>query len=237
MTAAAPDARRRLATAGFVVGVALAARRRLLHAGATPAERARPLPGDGLIPGERGITTMATTIAAPPEAVWPWLAQMGWDRAGWYSWDLLDHGGRRSATELHPEWQEIHEGDRLASLSGGRSFFLVAHVEPARSLVLRAPLDLRGRPFDPDGPRPRRFIDSRWEFFLAPRPDGTTRLLARGGSAASPRALTRLVDLVFWNPAHVVMQLRQFRNLRRRAERTVEPPVAAAPVPHLTVVP
>ncbi|MCW2958333.1 MAG: hypothetical protein JWP18_1136 [Solirubrobacterales bacterium] len=236
MTAGAPDARRRLAVVGLAVGTALVARRHLMQSGATPAERARPLPGDGLIPAERGVTTMATTIDAPPEAVWPWLAQMGWDRAGWYSWDLLDRGGRRSAGELHPEWQEIRAGDRLASISGGRSWFLVAHVEPARSLVLRATLDLQGRPFDPDGPRPRRFVDSRWEFFLAPSPDGTTRLLVRSGSAASPKVLTRLADLAFWQPAHVVMQLRQFRNLRRRAERTVEPASPPAAPPHLTVV-
>jgi hypothetical protein len=51
---------------------------------ATSRERAATLPGDGLIPGERGITTMATTIAAPPEAVWPWLVQLGKRRAGWY---------------------------------------------------------------------------------------------------------------------------------------------------------
>jgi proline iminopeptidase len=236
MSAKPRDTRRRVAAAGIATGVALALERRLMTWGSTPSERLRPLPGDGLIPGERGVTTMATTIDAPPEAVWPWLAQMGWDRAGWYSWDRLDRGGKVSAEALHPEWQALREGDHLASMADDRSWFVVAHVESGRSLVLRAPLDLRGRPFDPAGPRPRRFVDSRWEFFLAPSPDGMTRLLVRSGSAARPRVMTRLADLLFWSPVHVVMQRRQFRNLRRRVERsaTGRGPGGA---PRLTVVP
>ena len=54
---------------------------------------------------------MAVTIDAPPDQVWPWLVQMGGDRGGWYSWDRLDNGGRPSATEVHPEWQDLAFGD------------------------------------------------------------------------------------------------------------------------------
>src|SRR6516165_5923737 len=60
--------------------------------------------------GERGAT-MAVTIEVPSDQVWPWLAQMGGDRAGWYSWDRLDNGGRPSAHEVHPEWQDLSLGD------------------------------------------------------------------------------------------------------------------------------
>jgi hypothetical protein len=43
---------------------------------------------------------MAVTIDAPPDQVWLWLVQMGWDRGGWYSWDHLDNAGRPSAREV-----------------------------------------------------------------------------------------------------------------------------------------
>jgi proline iminopeptidase len=209
---------RLLLGAGALAAGALAARPRLMTWGATDEDVSRRLPGDGLIPGERDVTTMATTIAAPPAAIWPWLAQMGWSRGGWYSWDRLDHGGHPSADDVNPAWQHVAEGDRMSTVSDEQSWFDVAHVEPGRSLVLRASLDLRGRPFDPAGPRPRWYSDSRWEFFLDPQPDGTTRLLVRSGGTGVPRALLHLGGLAFWQPAHVIMQIRQFRQLRRRAE-------------------
>ncbi len=54
-------------------------------------------PGDDVVPGGRRYGAMATTIAAPPDRVWPWLVQMGCDRAGFYSFDRLDNAGRQSA--------------------------------------------------------------------------------------------------------------------------------------------
>lgn len=210
---------RPLIGAGALVAAALAVRPPLLRWGATPEDLVRRLPGDGLIPGEQGTTTMAVTIGAPPAAVWPWLAQMGWDRGGWYSWDRLDRGGRPSAETINPDWQELREGDRLYSLPDARAWFEVAHVEPGRSLVLSSCLDAKGRPLDPRRPRPRWYNEARWEFFLDPRPDGTTRLLVRSGGTGAPRGLTLLANHLFWYPAHVIMQIRQLHQLRRRAER------------------
>lgn len=53
---------------------------------ATTLEKRRPLPGDGMVPNPIFTSTHAVTIDAPPEDVWPWIAQMGGGRAGWYSW-------------------------------------------------------------------------------------------------------------------------------------------------------
>jgi hypothetical protein len=61
---------------------------------------------------------MAATIEVPPSQVWPWLIQMGCDRAGWYSWDRLDNAGVSSADLIHPEWQQIAVGDHLLSRPG-----------------------------------------------------------------------------------------------------------------------
>ena len=110
-------------------------------------------------------------------------------------------------------------------------WFDVARAEPDRSVVLRAALDLRGRPYDPAAPRPRGFVDARWEFFLDRLPDGTTRLLARSGSAGGPRWLTDVLDLALVHPAHVVMQVRQPRQLRARAESPSPHPSEGAACP------
>ena len=53
--------------------------------------------------------TRGITIDAPPEAVWPWLLQMGYGRGGWYSYDRLDMKG--SADEILPEHQALAVGD------------------------------------------------------------------------------------------------------------------------------
>ena len=106
------------AAAAAVVCYLSVVRPRLLRAGATDSEVLGPYPGAGLIPGSTRSATMAVTIDAPPSRVWPWLVQMGTDRGGWYSWDRLDNFGRRSAETIHPEWQQIAVGDRLAATAG-----------------------------------------------------------------------------------------------------------------------
>jgi len=77
-----------VALAGVVYG--LVVRTRLVRWGASDEEVARTFPGQELIPGGTRAATMAITIEAPPGEVWPWLVQMGWNRAGWYSWDRLE---------------------------------------------------------------------------------------------------------------------------------------------------
>ena len=80
------------------------------HWGVDPAEAERALPGDDLVPEPTAFDTRGLTIAAPPSAVWPWLVQMGYGRAGWYSYDAVDTS-RKSVVEIHPEWQSLAVGD------------------------------------------------------------------------------------------------------------------------------
>lgn len=198
-------------TRGVVSGVAVVAayalvvRPRMLGWGATGQERAGVFPGEGVIAGGARTATMATTLDAPPAVVWAWLAQMGTDRGGWYSWDRLDNFGRRSATEINPHWQQLQQGDRLATTPDGSQWWQAAVVEPERFLGLRMSLDLRGRPCDPTGDvRPRFYTDSLWGFMLRELLGYETHL----AQACTERGVLE--------PSHWVMQTRQFTNLRRR---------------------
>ena len=85
-------------------------RRRHLHWGATPAEITASMPGDALLPHAQFRATRAITIEAPPDAVWPWLVQVGCQRGGWYSNDLLDNLGQPSATTILPRFQHLEVG-------------------------------------------------------------------------------------------------------------------------------
>ncbi|MFE7169453.1 hypothetical protein [Streptomyces sp. NPDC057616] len=197
---------------------ALRFRPRLLTWGATPDEATRTYPGDELFPDADGTSTMATTLPAPPERVWPWLVQMGGDRGGWYSWDLLDHFGIPSADRIAPEWQNLEEGQRLPATRDGQAWFTVARVEPNRTLVLRSDLSLpSGHSFDPEWDAfPMARMDGVWSFHLSPAGDGGTRLVVRTRGQGRPRRLTRPFDLLLGEPAHFIMQTRQFHNLRTR---------------------
>jgi proline iminopeptidase len=161
---------------------------------------------------------MAITIDATPDRIWPWLVQMGYERAGWYSWDHLDNWGRSSVEQINPEWQHIQVGDRLPSMPDNRAWWEVAALEPQRFLGLRASFDLAGRPFEPSEHRPRFFTDSMWGFLLQPIDDAQTRLVVSGYWALRPRWLKPIISLLLLEPSHWIMQTRQFARLKRLAE-------------------
>ncbi|MEU0217782.1 hypothetical protein ABZ281_22900 [Streptomyces sp. NPDC006265] len=194
-------------------------RPRLLTWGATQDEVTGAYPGDELVPDPDGTSTMATTLPAPPETVWAWLVQMGYDRGGWYSWDWLDHFGEPSADRIVPEWQKLEEGQRLNAVRSSRSWFTVARLERNRTLVLRSDLGVpSGQSFDPQlDPLPRARVGGIWGFHLRPTSDGGTRLVVRTRGTGRPRPFTRPFDLLLGEPAHFIMQTRQFHNLRTRA--------------------
>lgn len=189
--------------------------------GATAEEVAAPFPHADLVPDGRRSTTMAVTIDRPPEQVWPWLVQMGWGRAGWYSWDLLDNAGRRSATEIHPEWQDLAVGDQMKYWSLGHvaDAYRVAFVEPGTFLGLYGCTDYRGHWLDPKGPRPSSYMEALWGFLLEERPDGRTRLVISGYQTFRPRWVERFAPWILLALAWP-MQSRMMTVLKRNIERT-----------------
>ena len=168
---------------------------------------------------------MAVTIEAPPSEVWPWLVQMGWDRAGWYSWDRLDNGGRPSAHAVHPEWQDLSVGDYLSAWSPGgpTDAWEVAALEPTRFLGLRGLSDLRGRVLDPSQPRPSAYMEGLWGFILEQLPGGRTRLVVSGYQAMRPRWLEGPFNFWVYPLMHWPMQIRQFANIKRNVEHNRSP--------------
>ena len=156
--------------------------------GATDEEVTAAYPGAGLVSHGQRAATMAVTIDAPPDQVWPWLVQMGGDRGGWYSWHRLDNGGRPSATGVRPEWQDLALGDYVKywTRKGPVDAWEVA-PEPNRFLGLRGLRDLRGRQLDPKQPRPSAYTEGLWAFLLNELPGDRTRLVISGYQTLRPR--------------------------------------------------
>jgi hypothetical protein len=211
----------RLAPPAAMLAVyALWIRPRLLTWGAKPEEISRTYPTDELIPDpDSSVFTMATTLPASPKCVWPWLTQMGGDRAGWYSWDRLDHWGVPSLDRIVPEWQSLRVGQHLRNARDGSNWMTVILAEPNRTLALRTNMAFPSRrSFDPSGRMPQVYMDGVWSFHLRSVGDGQTRLVARMRGRSRPSALLRPLGLLVGDPLHFTMQVRQFHNLRARVK-------------------
>jgi len=176
---------------------------------ATADERTRPLPGDDLIANPLSTFTNAITVHAAPHDVWPWVAQMGAGRAGWYSYETLDNGGQPSATRINPELQHLEVGMVFPAGPDITDGFTLAAFEPGRFLVL----DWK----TPDGVR----LVS-WAFVLEPL-NGATRFIvrARGGTGYGffgvPPSLTKHIIPVV-HAVHFIMQRKQLLGIAARAQ-------------------
>jgi hypothetical protein len=196
-----------LALFGTVMVLAVFAIYSGMQVRATSEEKARTLPGDDLIPQPIGSVNHAITIHRPAQDVWPWLAQMGAGRAGWYSYDFIDNGGEHSAERILPEYQNIGVGSVLPALRGAKDVFLVVKCEPEHSLVLSWKL-------------PNGKYQTTWAFILEqPQPD-QTRLIVRGRVAHGyrPYGLPEWLAIPTGQLAHFIMQRKQLLGIARRAE-------------------
>jgi hypothetical protein len=194
---------------GAVAAYVLFARPRHLRWGASRQEREVPLPGDDLIVTPDLTATRAITVHAPASQIWPWIAQLGQGRGGFYSYDFLENLAGcdiHSADRIIPEWQDIKIGDEV-KLAPAAALNVVA-VEPGRSLVLRGGVTLASTPPP---------YDFTWAWVLHDGPHGTTRLLLReryGYTRPWARLLVEPVEAVSF-----VMSQKTLRGIRDRAEQ------------------
>ena len=198
--------------------------------GSTRAERLRAVPGDGVVKDARVVATHAITVAAPPEDVWPWLVQMGWHRAGWYTarWvdRLLFPDNLPSADRLVPELQDLDVGDFVPDgPPASRCGFNVVELDERRHLVLHStshlPLSWRRRGI--------ARVDWTWAFVLEPV-SGGTRLLFRWRARTGPWWLTLAVHALLL-PADFVMSRSMLRGIARRVVAQPETSRATRPAP------
>jgi hypothetical protein len=178
-------------------------RRWMSRWGAIPSDLARVMAGDGLLDPTFSYT-MAVVVNAPPEDIWPWLVQLGYQRGGLYSYDWLDrvfgYLDRPSATRILPEFQHIAAGDQIP-LGRGPSW-PVAAVEPCRALVL----DMRKT----------GGFDWVWQFGLYTVDKNRTRLVSR--SRVRPHTVSTRVFTYVMEPAGFIMTRRMLLGLKQRAE-------------------
>ncbi len=188
-----------------------------LRWGATDDEVARPLLGDSLIDRPRLQATHAVTVHAPPEAIWPWLVQMGQGRGGFYSYEGVERllGLRAgNADRILPDLQELHAADELPVAPNGAGL-PVDIVVPYRTLVMHS-----------DSPIPARiavmqagyYRSVTWTFHLEPIDAENTRLIERWRADWEPTPMNTLVIRALLEPGAFIMERRMLLGIKARAE-------------------
>jgi len=204
------------------VGVWAAVRPRTLAWGATCDEVVRSLPGDDLVANPLYVTTRAISVKAPANAVWPWLVQLGQNRGGFYTYDVIENLmglDIHSAAAIRPEWQDLHAGEDYVTLDPDEYMKMtIAVLEPERAFVIRS--GAPGEPPQAPGSFFKGEIEWSWAFVLDPVDERTTRLLIRCRAAWADTLAARLAKPVLLEPVHFVMEERMLRGIRDRAERT-----------------
>lgn len=175
---------------------------RLRTWGATDEEAAAAMPGEALMPEPGAALTHAISIATPPTSVWPWIAQLGQDKGGFYSYAWIENlGGARitNADHIDPAWPPPEPGG-------------VLHLHPRLTLqILRVVPDellVVGRPVTTG-------LGFQWIFQLLPEDSGT-RLVVRERYVV-PWAPARMLATVL-TCGSAVMSRRMLLGIKARAE-------------------
>jgi hypothetical protein len=171
--------------------------------GATDEEISSPVVGDELCPDARLVATRAITIVAPPENVFPWIRQMGFKRAGWYSYDLIDNLGRKSTSTIHDEWQDVVAGSLIPA---GLMAFVAAIVDPPRSFVLQVD----------SGKRATQRIGFTLAYELRDHPTGTRLVTRMRSRVRAPGGA--VIEQLLLGPGDGIMLRKQLLNIAKRAQ-------------------
>ena len=228
---------------GAVVSMALTyvlvIRPRVRAWGVDPTEVDLALPGDDLVPEATATETRGITIEGPVSEVWPYLVQMGFGRAGWYSYDRLDNKGA-SVKQIVPEFQHLEAGD-IMPVSPGAGFE-VKTVDFEHALVLytdtamvRAQAEKAQAEGKDELPTPGLKasgamlnasypeFSASWAFFLKPTDDGMTRLVERVRIKTPGNAPANAVLGEVMGTGIVLMTRKQMLHIKELVEKPAHP--------------
>jgi hypothetical protein len=165
------------------------------------------MPGDEIVARPVFNATRAVTVNGRPEEIWPWLVQIGFGRAGWYSYDILDNLGRHSSEEILPEYQHLAPGDLIPLGPGEASGLYVKEIRPNESMVWWE----------------RKRQATSWVWGLYPTGDGQTRLITRVRNDYRKGLSNFVFGLLLIEPADFPLMRKCMLGIKRRAENIAVP--------------
>ncbi len=189
--------------------------------GLSQAEADRAYPADKFVINPRWGFTHGIHIAAPADAVWPWVVQIGQDKGGFYSYELLENlvGCQMvNADRIVPEWQELHVGDTFkVHPEAGIQIVL---VEPGRSFAAQMAMNLDTEEiFDPAQGLPEKYMNLCWLFYVEPLEDGSSRFISHWQVEYTPSLKSYLMfGPLIVEPVAFTMDRKMLLGVKQRVE-------------------
>jgi len=194
----------------IVIGLYFAFIRDLqMNWGATNEDINRTMMGDELLEEPEMNATRAIEINARPEAVWPWIVQIGYKRGGFYGFDNLDNGGHRSADSILPQFQDLQVGDSIPGGEyRGQTFYIleVVEMEPGQEMAW---VFLKGTPWG----------GATWSWSLYEVDGERSRLVSRLRQKYSLDSFQGVVTWSMIDAIEILMMRTTLRGIKMRAER------------------
>ena len=157
------------------------------------------LPGDDLVAHPNFDATRGITIHSTPELIWRWLIQMGSGRAGFYSIDIIDNAGKKSANAILPEFQTIEEGQFIPFTPSQEHGMWVRAYEIDQYILWT---DKHGH--------------ATWLWYLIPIANDKTRLLTRLRTKYVWKGLWILYYMLY-DVGDIMMMRRCMKGIKQRA--------------------
>jgi hypothetical protein len=173
-------------------------------------ESTRALPGDDIVQPAAWQATRAIGIAAPASTVWAWVAQLGQDRGGFYSFKRLENlfgSEMPDVRTLDPTLQHWAVGDPLRMLPAGTASGAMAAT--LKEMEVGRYLAFEGH---------AAFGSGSWTLVVVPEGPDQTRLLVRDRTAAGMTRSQALMTRALMQPTHFVMEQRMLRGIKAIAE-------------------
>jgi hypothetical protein len=190
----------------------------ILDWGAPATIRNLQLSGDVFTEGGKAHTR-AVLVNATPDEIWPWLIQLGQDRGGMYSYELLENlvgADMNNVYEIRGEFQKPRsKGDTIWLANKhhykGKGYQIVAEITPAQSFVMIGGNDYAKV-------QEGRLASGAWAFYLHPENAKQTWLIARSSNGNMSFG-DRLLRYMTYEVPHFIMERKMLLTIKRLIEQ------------------
>ncbi|MBT3363180.1 MAG: hypothetical protein HN929_11995 [Chloroflexi bacterium] len=208
----------------FVIIILPFLRSKLRKWGSTKEELARELSGDDLIEDMKGWYNHAITIKATPAAVWPWIVQLGQNKGGFYSYELLENIAKskiHNVDRIVPEFQDTAIGDAVM-MTPTAAPYIVSAIDSGRAFILRLRVNLETQQtVNVAEPLPPKYQDGSWLFLLEETSEGKTRMITRSRNKWN-QSKTNTFFYGLFGIISMVMDRKMLKGIRKRAEKAAK---------------
>ncbi|MBT8183214.1 MAG: hypothetical protein KJN76_00110 [Eudoraea sp.] len=189
--------------------------------GMSKSDVMQTFPADDLIPGPKSSFTHGVIIQAPASDVWPWIAQIGQGRGGFYSYEALENlSGLNiyNSDRVLPQYQNPKVGDTIPF--GPKDAYPIVYCDPGKGMAIENQYDFdTKKTFDPEISSPANYLQLTWLWYVEPLDNKTSRFISRNRVTYSSSTKTNIMFKVLMEPVVFAMDRKMCLGIKKRAER------------------